>query len=237
MFTIPVYVAATNCGTTLVLIFQVSVVVVLPTKLKNKKINARPICTPVAEAGVMNAGTPAPPLVTVFNAPPALPEPAAAAVTALAGILSPAPSVKAAVPLGTQAHTVTWVRPNLRAQDVWTVVVVLPALAAVLGASVKFTFAPPVTFTIRDSGAVAFRVTVPTFEFRCAFAAGGMAATSNHPTAITSILCKFKLLTKPLFSNQERQSSIGVAPFAFAAARPRAKDIWPGERISRPDVP
>jgi hypothetical protein len=117
------------------------------------------------------------------------------------------------------------------------VVVVLPALAAALGASVKFTFGPPVTFTIRDSGAVAFRVTVPTLEFSCAFAAGGMIAASNHPAAITSTLCKFNFRTKPLFSNQELQSSIGVAPFAFAAAIPRAKDIWPGERISRPDVP
>jgi len=72
-----------------VLIFQVSVVVVLLALLA-PVIVTFPICTPVAAAGVTNAGTPAPPLNDVFNAPPALPEPAAAALTALAGILSPA---------------------------------------------------------------------------------------------------------------------------------------------------
>jgi hypothetical protein len=180
-----------------VLIFHVSVVVVLPVLL-TPVMRIRPICTPVAAAGVMKAGTPAPPLTEVFSAPPALPEPAAAAVTALAGMLSPTPSVKAAAPLDTQAHIETRVRPGFKVQAVWIVLVELPAFNAVLGASVKFTSEPPVTFMLRDSVTLAFRTTVPTFEFRCAFAAGGMAATSNHPAAITSTLCKFKFLTKPL---------------------------------------
>src|SRR6266851_1576762 len=163
MFTVPVYVAAGNCGTTVVLIFQVSVVVLVPVLL-TPVILTWPICTPVAAAGVMKAGTPAPPLATVFNAPPALPEPEAAALTALAGMLLPAPSVKAAAPLGIHAQAVTWVRPGFRTHDVKIVLVVLPALAAVLAASVKLTTAPPVTLTVSDSGIVAFSVTVPTFE-------------------------------------------------------------------------
>jgi hypothetical protein len=106
MFTVPVYVAAGNCGTPVVLIFQVSVVVVLLARLR-RLIRIWPIWTPVAAAGLTKAGTPAPPLATVFNAPPALPEPAAAALTALAGMLAPAPLVKAAAPFGTHAHTLT----------------------------------------------------------------------------------------------------------------------------------
>src|ERR1700686_1542820 len=136
MFTVPVNVAAGNCGTPVVLIFQVSVVVVLPALL-GRLIRIWPICTPVAAAGVMKAGTPPPPLATVFNAPPPLPEPAAAALTALAGMLPPAPLVKAAAPFGTHAHTLTWVRPRLKTHAVRIVLVVLPALAAVLGRSVK----------------------------------------------------------------------------------------------------
>src|SRR5216683_2238152 len=117
MFTVPVYAAAGNCGTTVVLIFQVSVVVVLLALLR-PVIPTLPICTPVAAAGVTKAGTPGPPLATAFNAPPALPEPEAAAVTALAGMLSPAPSVKAAAPLATHAQTVTRVRPGFRTHAV-----------------------------------------------------------------------------------------------------------------------
>jgi hypothetical protein len=75
------------------------------------------------------------------------------------------PSVKAAAPLGTQAHTATLVRPADKTQAVWIVLVVLPALAAALGASVKFTAAPPVTLTVSVSANVAFRVTVPAVEF------------------------------------------------------------------------
>src|ERR1700692_1929908 len=143
MFTVPVYADAGNCGTTVVLIFQVSVVVVLLALLR-PVIATLPICTPVAAAGVTKAGTPAPPLSDVFRAPPALPEPAAVAVTALAGMLV-VPSVKAAAPLGTHAQTATWVRPGFRTHDVRIVLVVLPALAAVLDASVKLTVPPPVT--------------------------------------------------------------------------------------------
>jgi hypothetical protein len=139
----------------------------------------------------MKAGTPAPPLVTVFNAPPALPEPAAAALTALAGMLSPVPSLKAATPLGTHAQTVTWVRPGFRTHAVWIVLVVLPALAAVLGASVKFTIAPPVTLTVSASASVAFRVTVPTLELTWALADWGIVANSAAPTPIINKLRKF----------------------------------------------
>ena len=60
--------------------FQVRVVVVLLALLA-PVIATLPICTPVAAAGVINAGTPAPPLADVFRAPPALPDPAAVAVT------------------------------------------------------------------------------------------------------------------------------------------------------------
>jgi hypothetical protein len=155
-------VLAGNCALKVVLMFHVRVVVVLLALLR-PVIATWPICTPVAATGVMKAGTPAPPLATVFNAPPALPEPEAAALTALAGMLL-TPSVKAATPLGTHAQTVTWVRPGFRTHEVRTVLVVLPALAAVLGASVKFTTAPPVTLTVSASASVAFRVTVPTFE-------------------------------------------------------------------------
>jgi hypothetical protein len=112
----------------------------------------------------MKAGTPASPLATVFNAPPALPEPEAAALTALAGMLSPAPSVKALAPLATHAHSVTWVRPGFRVHPVRIVLVVLPGLAAVLAASVKLTVGPPVTFMKSDSDMLAFRTTVPTLE-------------------------------------------------------------------------
>src|SRR5579871_378250 len=147
-----------------VLMFQVRVVVVFATRFP-APIATWPIFTPVAAAGVMNAGTPAPPLVTLFNAPPAAPEPAAAAVTALAGMTSPAaPSFRAAAPLGTHAHTETAVRPDDKIQAVWMVLVVLPALAAVLGVSAKFTVFPAVTLTVSDSVRVAFRTTVPTFE-------------------------------------------------------------------------
>jgi len=118
----------------------------------------------VAAAGLMKAGTPAPPLDTVFNAPPALPKPAAMAVTALAGMLSPAPSVKAAAPFGTHAQRLTRVRPGSRTHVVRIVLVVLPALAAVLGLSVKLTVAPPVTVTVSDSVTLALRTTVPTLE-------------------------------------------------------------------------
>jgi hypothetical protein len=167
--------------------FQVSVVVVLPAVLKRTK--TWPIRTPVAEAGVMNAGTPPPPPLTEeFNAPPALPDPEAAAVTALAGMLSPTPSVKAAPPLGTQAHSVTRSRPGFKTQVVWIVLVVLPELDALLGARVKFTFGPPVTFTVSDSDIVAFRTTVPTLEFNCALADGGVIAASKNPAAMTSTL-------------------------------------------------
>jgi hypothetical protein len=184
MFTVPVYVAAGNCGTPVVLMFQVSVVVVLLVLLR-RKIRIWPICTPVAAAGLMKAGTPAPPLATVFNAPPALPEPAAVAVTALAGMLLPAPFVKAAAPLGTHAHTLTRVRPRLRTQAVRIVVVVLPALATVLGRSVKLTVAPPVTVTVSDSVIVASRTTVPTLELIWAFEAGAIAAESASPPIST----------------------------------------------------
>ena len=65
-------------------------------------------------------------MTDVFNAPPALPEPAAVAVTALAGMLSPAPSLRAAAPFTTHAQTVTLVRPGVITHDVWIVLVVLP---------------------------------------------------------------------------------------------------------------
>jgi hypothetical protein len=139
----------------------------------------------------MKAGTPAPPLATVFNAPPALPEPAAVAVTAFAGMLSPAPSVKADAPLATHAQTVTLLRPVFTTHAVWIVLVVLPGLAAVLAARLKLTIAPPVTFTVSDSANVAFRVTVPTLEFNWAFAAEGILIASAIPAAITSNLRKF----------------------------------------------
>jgi hypothetical protein len=108
-------------------------------------------------------------------------------------MLSPAPSVKAAVPLGTQAHNVTWVRPGFKLHAVWIVLVVLPALAAVLAASVKFTAPPPVTFTERDSDSVAFKTTVRGLELIWAFAAGGIVARTINPTAINSTLSKLRM--------------------------------------------
>src|SRR5262249_16729358 len=144
MLTVPVYVPAGNCGVDVVLMFQVRVVVVLLALLAPVMATA-PICTPVAAAGVMNAGTPAPPLAEVVRAPPARPEPAAVAVTWLAAILFPPPAVSAAAPFATHAQIVTEVRPGCRTQEVCTVEVVLPALAAVLAASVKLTVEPPVT--------------------------------------------------------------------------------------------
>jgi hypothetical protein len=71
---------------------------------------------------------------------------------------------------------------------VWIVLVVLPELDALLGASVKFTFGPPFTFTVSDSDIVAFRTTVPTLEFNCALADGGVIAASKNPAAMTSTL-------------------------------------------------
>src|SRR5215472_1595392 len=143
--------------------FQVRVVVVLLALLA-PVIETLPICTPVAAAGVMNVGTPAPPLAELLRAPPALPEPAAAAVTWLAAMLLP-PLVRAAAPLATQAQIVTWVRPGCRTHAVCTDDVVLPGLAAVLAASVKLTVAPLVTLTVSDSGKVALSVTVGALEF------------------------------------------------------------------------
>src|SRR4029077_20083363 len=140
--------------------------------------------------GVTNAGTPEPPLSDVFRAPPALPEPAAVAVTALAGMLV-VPSVKAAAPLGTHAQTATWVRPGFRTHAVRIVLVVLPALAAVLDASVKLTVPPPVTVTVSASASVAFRVTVPTFEFIWALADWGIVANIAAPRPIINKLRKF----------------------------------------------
>jgi hypothetical protein len=217
MFTVPVYVAAGNCGTPVVLMFQVRVVVVL-LDLLAFVIATLPICTPVAAAGVTKAGTPAPPLIDVFSAPPALPEPAAAAVTALAGMLSAAPSVKAAAPFATHAQTVTLVRPGVITHDVWIVLVVLPGLAAVLGARLKVTAAPPVTFTVSDSPIVAVRVTVPAVELNWAFAAGGILVASAMPAAITSNLRKFFM--KPPLSNLR-----GAILSAFQTAL-RVPIIW-----------
>jgi hypothetical protein len=183
-----------------VLIFQVNVVSV-KLALLARLILMLPISTPVAAAGAMKAGTPAPPLATEFNAPPGMPEPAAAALTAPAGMLPPAPLVKAAALFGTHAQTLTWVRPRLKAQTVRIVVVVLPGLAAVLGESAKLTVAPAVTVTLTDSVNVAFRTTVPAFEFLCAFAGGETAAESAMPPASASNLWKFFM--KPLVSNVE----------------------------------
>jgi hypothetical protein len=61
------------------------------------------------------------------------------------------------------------------------VVVVLPALAAVLGRSVKSTIGPPVTITLSDSVALAFRTTVPPFEFFWALRGAEIAAESAIP--------------------------------------------------------
>jgi hypothetical protein len=157
---------------------------------------------------VIKAGTPAPPLATVFNAPPAVPEPEAVAVTALAGMLSPVPSVKADVPLGTHAQTVTCVRPGFRTHEVWIVLVVVPALDAVLGARVKLTAAPEVTLTESDSGRVAFRVMVPTFELTWANAARGIDAAK-----VTTIIAFQKFLMEPPFE-------IGSGKFSFSTMAP-----------------
>lgn len=189
MFTVPVYAPAGNCGTPAVLIFQVSVVVVLPVRLR-RVIRTWPICTPVAATGVTKAGTPAPPLTTEFSTPPTLPDPAAVAVTALAGILSLAPSVRAAAPFGTQAHTLTRVRPGRRAHAVRIVLIVLPALAARLARSAKFTVAPPVSDTVSDSVNLAFRTTAPAFELTWAIAPGQIAA-DNVIVTISKRLLKF----------------------------------------------
>ena len=48
---------------------------------------------------------------------------------------------------------------------------------------IEFTVAPPVTFTVIDSGKVAFRVTVPTLEF-IAWAEAAEPATSANPRKI-----------------------------------------------------
>ena len=166
--------------------FQVRVVTVLLALLA-PVIVTLPICTPVAAAGVTKAGTPGLPLTDVFNAPPALPEPAAVAVTALAGMLSPAPSLRAAAPFTTHAQTVTLVRPGVITHDVWIVLVVLPGLAAVLRARLKLTAAPPVTFTVSDSAIVAVRVTVPAVELNWAFAAGGYLLRVLSPLLLPGI--------------------------------------------------
>jgi hypothetical protein len=174
-----------------VLIFQLIVVVVLLARLA-PLMATLPICTPVAAAGVINVGTPAPPLALVFKAPPALPDPLADAVTWLAAMLLPAPSVKAEAPLGTHAQTPTEVRLDFKTQAVWTVVAVLPALDAVLAASVKLTSGPLVILTVIDSGSVALRVTVPTFE--TAWAAAGVTAIANASASVHNKLSVFIVL-------------------------------------------
>src|SRR5260370_4995513 len=77
-----------------------------------------------------------------------------------------------AVALVKYAHRATDVRPGFNTQAVVRPVVALPALTAVVGASVKLTVLPLLTVTVSDSDKVAFRLTVPMFEFTCAFAGG-----------------------------------------------------------------
>ena len=127
---------------------------------------------------VIKPGAPGVPPRVAFSAPLATTGALAPAVvvmeTARAGILwPPAPAPVNAAPLtGTQAQTVTEVRPGLRTQAVVITEGTFPGLAAVLGSKLKSTMFPLVTLTESDSDIVALRVTVPTFEIRACAAAG-----------------------------------------------------------------
>lgn len=119
---------------------------------------------------VMNAGAPPRPLRVALSAPLATTGALSPGVvvmeTARAGISrppGPAP-VNAARLLGTQAQTVTEVRPGLRTHAVVITEGILPGLAAVLGSKLKSTMFPLVTVTERDSDMEAVSVTVPAFE-------------------------------------------------------------------------
>jgi len=166
----PVYVSAGNRGLTVVLMFQASDALI----------------TLILLAGVMALLAkfrPEPPAVMKPGAPPRPPRVALSAPLATKGALTPgvvvmetaraginwppgpAP-VNAAPLLGTQAQTVTEVRPGLSTHEVVITEGTLPGLAAVLGSKLKSTMFPLVTVTERDSDIVALSVTVPAFEIR-----------------------------------------------------------------------
>jgi hypothetical protein len=186
-------------------------------------IRTWPICTPVAAAGGTKAGTPAPPLSTEFSTPPTLPDPEAEAVTAPAGMSSPAPSVKAEAPFGTQAHTPTRVRPGCSTQAVRIVLTVLPALAPRLARSAKPTVAPPVSETVSDSVKLAFRLTARAFELTWAFT-HGQIATDSIILAISKHLLKF------LMDASGDAKSRSVFPLLQAALRVTNGDSYFGLR-------
>src|ERR1041385_8392986 len=98
------------------------------------------------------------------------------------------------------AHMATEVRPGLSTQAVVMPVVVLPALAAVFGARLKFTVLPLFTVTVSDSESVAFSVTVPVFELIWALTGGTLAATRNRAAPAIHNLCEKRIL---IFSFKE----------------------------------
>src|SRR6185437_3902770 len=99
----------------------------------------------------------------------------------------PVDEVRAPVALVKYAQCALLVRPGFNARAVLTVEVVLPALEAVLGASVKFTVVPALTVTVQDSFRVAFNCTLPMLEFAGPAAAAGLVSRVTA-TAIASRL-------------------------------------------------
>src|SRR4051794_5526108 len=114
------------------------------------------------------------------------------------GILSPAPSVSAAVELAKNAYTFTLPTLGFRAQEVVAVMPRLPGLLALLGVKVKFT-ALLDNDTVSESFRTAWSVMVLAPEFRtCASERDASAANASTNTAPTRPICSRKLIVSSL---------------------------------------
>src|SRR6185437_8544786 len=152
-----------------------------------------PICRP--EAAALKGLT----FVQALNAP----APFTWILTAEEGMVTVFPAVtgfKAAVALVKYAHTAMLFLPGFSDQEVTTVEVPLPLLAAVFGARVKLMLVPEVIATVSDSFSVALRATVAMLEL--AGAAVALPAAIKTAMAIAekkAKLCKcaFMVLSLP----------------------------------------
>ena len=104
-----------------------------------------------------------------------------------AGMLSPEPSVKAAVALEANAYTVKLLRVASKAQAVVIEICDEPA-AVPLEARVKFTFVG-LAEIVKDSGKVAVKFTVAEFEFTCASATAAQPIVASVRTAAREPVC------------------------------------------------
>jgi hypothetical protein len=110
------------------------------------------------------------------------------------GILSPAPSVRAAAELAKKAYTFTLPTLGFSAQAVVAVIPVLPGLLALPGVNVKFT-ALLDNDTVSESLRTACRVMVLAPEFStCASERDANAAKASTNTAPTRPICSRKLI-------------------------------------------